>query len=145
MKPGFDYTGLLAVFMCHDGNGKFLMSKRGLKARDEQGTWEFGGGGIEFGESPEEAVKRELLEEYNCKTIYDIKSLSPFNLLRNQNNQKTHWIGFPFLIHINPGEVQINETESVDAIGWFDLNNLPQPLHPGEKYVMASYKAYLDL
>ncbi len=142
MKPGFDFTGLFAIFICHNGQGKFLMSKRGLQARDEQGTWEFGGGRIEFGESPEEAVKRELLEEYNCKTIYDIKALSPFNLLRTQNQQQTHWIGFPFLIHINPDEVKNNEASTIETIEWFDMHSLPNPLHPGTHFVFPEIQSY---
>lgn len=145
MKPGFDYTGIFAVFICHDGRDRFLMSKRGSSTRDEQGTWEFGGGSVEFGESPEEAAKRELLEEYSCKTIYDIKPLAPFNLLRIQSEQKTHWIGFPFLIRINPDEVAINEAGSTDAVEWFKLDNLPNPLHPGTHYIFPELRNHFNL
>jgi len=143
MKPGFDYTGIFAVFLCHDGQGKFLMAKRGTRARDEQGMWEFGGGGIEFGESPEEAVRRELMEEYNCRTIHNITALQPFSLVREQNDQQTHWIGFPFAIQIDPSEVHINEPECVDSIGWFALDELPEPLHSGVHRVISAYKTAL--
>ncbi len=144
MKPGFDYTGIFVAFLCHDGQGKFLMAKRGMKARDERGTWEFGGGGIAFGESPEAAVRRELLEEYACKTIHDIRPLQPFSLVREQDEQRTHWIGFPFAVHVDPSEIRINEPECIDSIDWFTLDNLPEPLHPGVRHAISVYKTHLE-
>lgn len=144
MKPGIDYTGVSAIFLCHDGQGKFLMGKRGAKARDEQGAWDFGGGGIEFGESPEEAVRRELREEYGCETIYDLQALQPYSLIRMRNDQRTHWIGFPFVIQVDPREARINEPECTDAIGWFPLDALPEPLHPGVHLVLSAYKNRLQ-
>lgn len=142
MRSGFDYTGIFAVFLCHDGQGNFLMAKRGMKARDEQGKWEFGGGGIEFTESPEAAVRRELMEEYNCRTIHSLIPLNPFSLVREQENKQTHWIGFPFAVQIDPSEVRINEPEHIDSIGWFTLDALPDPLHPGVHRVISAYMAH---
>jgi hypothetical protein len=38
MRKGYDYPGVAIVFFCHDGNGNFVMSKRGSQARDEGGA-----------------------------------------------------------------------------------------------------------
>ncbi len=43
--------------------GKFLLMKRSKLARGEHGFWELPGGGLDFGEAPEEALKREIEEE----------------------------------------------------------------------------------
>jgi len=43
------------------------MSKRSNKTRDEHGKWDPGGGSIEFGESIDSALKREVREEYCTK------------------------------------------------------------------------------
>ncbi|MBU1039244.1 NUDIX hydrolase [Patescibacteria group bacterium] len=46
---------------------KYLLLKRGKKARDEQGCWDFPGGGIEFGEQPLKTATRETKEETGLK------------------------------------------------------------------------------
>lgn len=49
-----------AYALVQKGNELLLVQK---KSGPYRGLWDLPGGGIEFGESPEEAVKRELLEE----------------------------------------------------------------------------------
>lgn len=44
-------------------DGKLLLGLRGPKARDQHYKWELFGGLVEFGESLEEAIKREVMEE----------------------------------------------------------------------------------
>jgi len=46
---------------------KYLLLRRGKKARLWKYRWQFPEGGIEFGESPEKALRRELKEELNLK------------------------------------------------------------------------------
>ena len=60
MKRGIDFVGIGVCFFCHDGAGRVLMNKRSQNCRDEQGRWDFGGGGVEFGESITDALKREM-------------------------------------------------------------------------------------
>ena len=43
--------------------GRVLVAKRHPSSRFEPGKWEFPGGKLEFGERPEECLKRELREE----------------------------------------------------------------------------------
>ncbi len=61
---GADFTGVAIVFFCHHGKGNFIMAKRSQNARDEQGKWDIGGGGLDFGISVEETLKKEIKEEY---------------------------------------------------------------------------------
>lgn len=54
-----------AAMLIHDG--KILIAKR--KASDKlAGLWEFPGGKLEDGETPEVCLKRELKEEFGIKT-----------------------------------------------------------------------------
>ena len=69
MKRGEDYTGVAVVYFCHDGKGNFLLNKRGVNCRDEHGTWDPGGGGIEFGDTVENSLRKEIKEEYCTDVI----------------------------------------------------------------------------
>lgn len=62
-QPGIDYIGLGVGALIFDEQGKLLLTKRGPKAKNEVGKWEIPGGGVEFGETVEEAVVREIKEE----------------------------------------------------------------------------------
>lgn len=128
MKKGLDFTGISVVFLCHDGNGNFLFSQRGQSCRDEQGMWDPGGGSLEFGESIDDAVVREVSEEYGARVL-EKKFLGFREALRLQNGHPSHWIAFDFLVLVDPKQVKNNEPHKLDAIGWFRLNNLPTPLH----------------
>lgn len=60
---GVTHAGLAVQAM---DTGRILMIQRSLDqddAPDVQGTWEFPGGGLDEGESPEEAARREFAEE----------------------------------------------------------------------------------
>lgn len=53
----------VATVLLVDARGWVLMQLRGADAPASPGVWSFPGGGIEDGEEPEEAARRELLEE----------------------------------------------------------------------------------
>lgn len=143
MKIGIDCIGITTPFYCTDGHGNFLFHKRSRNCRDEQGHWDTGGGKLEFGQTLEENVLREVKEEYGCKAKI-IKPLPPYTLIREQNGEKTHWIAVPFLILVNPKQVKNNEPEKIDAIGWYTLSKLPHPLHTGVRIALGKYKKKLQ-
>lgn len=128
MKLGVDCVGITVVFFCHDGNGNYLLSKRSKNCRDEQGTWDFGGGALEFGLTIEENLRKELMEEY-CTIPLKIEFLNYSDVLREQNNVKTHWLGMYFKVLIDPQTVKIGEPHKVDELKWFKLNEFPKDLH----------------
>ena len=63
-------------------NGKTLIMKRVRPSTDGLGYWELPGGGLEYGETPHEALKRELREETGLK-IKIIKPIYTFNKERH--------------------------------------------------------------
>ena len=143
MKVGVDYIGISTPFMCHDGNGNFLLSKRSEKCRDEQGKWEFGGGQLHFGEEPHEGVLREVSEEYGCVGEI-LEQLPARSLLREFDGVKTHWLIIPFVIKVNREEVKLNEPEMITEIGWFKLDQLPTPFHSGSAFGLKLYAHRLE-
>lgn len=128
MEKGIDYIGVTVCFYCHDGKGNLLLQKRNKNARDEHNTWDCGGGSVQFGETFEEAVKRELKEEYGCKPI-ELHFAGVNNVLRKHKGSKTHWICIIYVVKVDPKKVAIGEPEKIDEIRWFPKNRLPSPLH----------------
>ena len=140
MNPGIDYVGITTVFFCHDGKGNFLFHKRSNKCRDEHGRWDLGSGKLEHGLTLRENVLKEILEEYGCNAEIQ-EQLPPLDIFREHNGQKTHWLAIPFFVLVNPEEAKNNEPDKIDEIGWFTLNNLPEPLHTG---FQAQYKEFKE-
>ena len=59
----------------HDSKGRIFATQRGYG--DMKDGWEFPGGKVESGESPEEALKREILEELDTRIVVE-KLLTTF-------------------------------------------------------------------
>ena len=115
-----------------------MLSKRGKNCRDEHGTWDPGGGALEFGDNVLDTLKKEIKEEY-CTDVLDFEFLGYRDVHRVQNGKKDHWIGLDFKVLVDKEKAKNGEPHKLDEIGWFQLESLPSPLHsqfPGflEKY-----------
>lgn len=128
LKRGIDHIGVSASFVIHDGLGRILLHKRSNKCRDEHGRWDVGGGAIEFGESIEDAMRREVMEEF-CVEPLAMQFLTVYDAHREHNGVKTHWIAIIYAIQVDPNKIKVGEPEKVDEIGWFTSKDLPSPLH----------------
>ena len=63
MKQGIDYIGVGVGAAILNKERKLLITLREKAAKNERGKWEIPGGSVEFGETFEQAVKREIKEE----------------------------------------------------------------------------------
>lgn len=125
-KKGVDYIGVAIGVLMFNDKGQIFLSKRSQNAKNERGTWEMPGGSVEFGETLEDAAKREIKEEFGV----DIEIMRQFTA---ENHfipaEGQHWVPTSFQAKIKDGqEPKIMEPEKCDEIGWFDLDNLPSPL-----------------
>lgn len=77
--------------------------------------WGLPGGSLEYGESPEEAVKREVWEETGL--IVEIKR---FLLVKTWSPDR---VGMYYLCETIGGE--IHPTDEVSEVGYFSLDDLP--------------------
>ncbi|MFZ5377014.1 MAG: NUDIX domain-containing protein [Patescibacteria group bacterium] len=137
MKKGIDYIGVSVGAMIFNDQGEIFLSKRSQGASNERGCWETPGGGVKFGEKLEEAVKREIHEEYgvDMDLIEQFPAANHFIAM-----EKQHWVATTFLARIKKGQTpRIMEPEKCDAIGWFPLSNLPSPLSLITKYDLKVY------
>lgn len=127
-RRGVDHIGVSVASIIHDGSGKILLMKRGPKARDENGRWDVCGGAIEFGESIEDAIVREVTEELVAQPL-DIEFLNIYDAHRQHGDTKTHWVTLVHAVKVDPTKVKIGEPHKIVEIGWFTTKNLPTPLH----------------
>ncbi len=119
------------TLLCHDGNGKYLFHWRSKGARDEHDRWDFGGGGVKFGETIVETLCRELKEEYGTEPI-SFQALGWRDVFRVIDNKDTHWIQFDFRVHIDPSTAIVGEPHKNDGLRWFtkeELLNMQEPVH----------------
>lgn len=121
MKKGVDYIGVGIGAIIVNNEGKFFLSKRGKKARNERGLWEFPGGGLEFGESFENTIHRELMEEFGI-TVEIVRQISTFNHLIP--NEKQHWVAIAFMCRLKKGTPKILEPDKCEEFGWFSLEEI---------------------
>ena len=125
---GKNFVGISTSFICHDGKGKILLGKRAPSARDEQGRWDPGAGSLEFGLTVEENIRKEIMEEY-CVEALKIDFLGYFDVFRNINGHNTHWLALVHAVQVDPKKVSLGEPHKISEIGWFSLENLPNPMH----------------
>lgn len=140
-RRGFDYIGISACAVVHDGHGNILLMKRGANAHDEHGRWDITGGAIEFGQTIKETLIKELKEELRTNAL-EIKFLTMYDAFREYEGSTTHWIALVHSVLVDPNTVTLGEPEKFDEIGWFNSNTLPAPLHSQfEKSKIASLNA----
>ncbi|MEU6791891.1 NUDIX domain-containing protein [Nonomuraea wenchangensis] len=123
MRPARDYVGVGVGAVISNDQGQVFLALRGPRARNETGTWEFPGGMVHFGEALEQAITREIAEEYGMD-IHVTGQLGAFDhILPDQ-----HWVSVTFYARHLGGEPVIREPGKCEAIGWFDIEDLPRPL-----------------
>jgi 8-oxo-dGTP diphosphatase len=123
MKKGVDYIGVGVGAVIFNAAGRVFLSRRGKEARNEAGKWEFPGGGLEFGETLEQALVREVMEEYGIE-IEVQELLDVVNHLIP--DEKQHWVSPAFICRITRGTPVIREPRKCDEIGWFEINEIPE-------------------
>jgi 8-oxo-dGTP diphosphatase len=111
----------VACFVWKDD--KFLMGKR-FGAHGE-GTWSIPGGHLEFGESWEDAARREVLEETGME-ITNLRFVAVTNDIFNfeQKHYITIWLAADWLAN----EPVITEPDKYVDQQWCDFGSLPSPL-----------------
>ena len=136
MLKGRDYIGVGGGVLILNDLGEILLLKRGKDVRNESGWWSKPGGGVKFGETAIEAMKREIKEEVGIEI--EITGYLPHtDHIIEEGNQ--HWAAFNFIAHIVSGKLQNMEPEKCDAIEWFAFNNLPKKITQTTSEPIAHY------
>ncbi|MBS0615753.1 MAG: NUDIX domain-containing protein [Verrucomicrobia bacterium] len=110
----------VAVVVIHEG--KILLGKR--KGGFAPGQWSCAGGHLEFGESVEDCMRRELEEETGLRVISF--KLGPW--VSTVFDAEHHYITLYTFVHAFEGTPQLREPEKCEGWSWFSLSDLPTPL-----------------
>lgn len=115
-------------------NNTYLLGKR-LSVSHGAKTWEFPGGHLEFGETPEECAVRETLEE----TGVGIKPLKRVAFTNDRfEKESKHYITLFVLADWESGEPEDREPDKSGEWGWFAWDELPEPMFLPIKHLIES-------
>ena len=120
---GRTYVGAYAL--CLDQTDRILLCRLS-RACHEAGYWTLPGGGIAWGESPEEAVQRELAEETGLQTLGTPVVSSIFSTVypgvdspAEGRLSPLHYLAIVFDIREVAGDLRPEEDGSTDLCAWF--------------------------
>lgn len=94
----------------------FDSSKRFLLCQEDNGFWDFPGGGMEFGEQPEETLKREIKEEMGLEVL-SVGKYPMYFVARK--NTKGVWITNVFY-EVKVKDINITPSEECIKVDYFD-------------------------
>lgn len=118
---------LYVLGVLQNAQGKILITRRALDKKWAAGWWEVPGGGVLAGETPVQAVKREVFEE----TGINVSALEPQLLYRYENvdlargdNYLNHIFRFTLDFRESDVHVQPNEVIDFALASWEDIEKL---------------------
>lgn len=140
MVPGVDYVGVGCGALIMNDKNETLLQKRGKNSRNQVGYWSKPGGKVEFSETVEDAIRREIKEELGID-IELIRSLGFMDHVMKEEGQ--HWLSINYLAKIVRGEPKNMEPDKHDEVRWFSLDNLPENLTQTTSEAIEEYLKFL--
>ncbi|MFH8926362.1 NUDIX hydrolase [Streptomyces pristinaespiralis] len=125
-KPGISAAIIVS-------EGRVLMVRRRIS--EGELMWQFPAGGIEDGESPEEAAVRETLEETGLEVKAD-------RLLGQRVHPKTQREMFYTACEVVAGEAHVADADELDAVAWVRHDEIADYVPYG---LFEPVQAYLDV
>ena len=120
---------VVAAIICNDmeRKNKIFATARGYG--DLKGGWEFPGGKVEPGETPQQALKREIMEEVGVEVTYykllDIKLVNIKWQMDDKRVEDLHHLGILYKTNIKEGKIK-DTPDGLDSLGasWYSIQDL---------------------
>jgi len=128
---------LVAAVALFDADGRVLIAQR-PEGKSMAGLWEFPGGKVEDGETPEAALIRELKEELAVDTVESC--LAPFTFASHAYDD-FHLLMPLFVCRKWEGRVTPMENQQIKWVMPMRLGDYPMP--PADKPLIAMMRDYL--
>ena len=127
----------VSLFILYTSSGHILLQHRTDDAFRLPGYWAFFGGGIEQGENPMEALKREIREELS----YEVQGPKFFlaQKVRDEENDITKYV---FVEQYQDQPLQLGEGQ---AMGWFSPDETHElKMIDHDRFVVEQVRDYLN-
>ncbi len=127
--------GVAAIIL--NEKGGILVNKRTENCKWEPDVWSLPCGKVEDEESPEEAIVRELKEEFgiSVKVVRKVSERTYFLESKNAD-----WTVYGYLCEINSGKVLVREPEKTEEIMFVSIGRLPEKFFPELKTVVTDFQ-----
>lgn len=132
VEPFKGVVGVGTVFLALDTE-RVLLQFRNSDKRHKH-TWGFWGGLVEKGESPYEALTRELDEELGL--VPDINKLNPIDVYQSKDK---NFMYYSFVAVIEK-EFMPNLNGESCGYAWVNIGTWPKPLHEGARATLSYNK-----
>jgi len=124
-------VGVAALVM---KDGKFLLGQR--KSSHGAGNYACPGGHLEYMESIEDCVRREVREEAGIE-VTNVRFLRLQNL---KDYAPKHYIDIAMLCDWASGEPKVMEPEKCEGWAWYSIDELPEPLFKSWPTIIETIK-----
>jgi 8-oxo-dGTP diphosphatase len=121
----------VGIMMVRDG--KVLLGKR--RGAHGSSTYGWCGGHVEFGETLEDAARREIAEETGMEA-HDLQFLCLSNIVQYGK----HYLDVEFICSDFSGDPEVREPDRVESWMWHKIDDLPEPLFTAVQLAVSSYQ-----
>jgi 8-oxo-dGTP diphosphatase len=121
MKKGRDYIGVGTGAMVFNDHNEVFIAQRGPASNNEAGFWDFPGGTVDFGETCEATVIRELKEEFDMD-IEIVELLEVVNHILPEEGQ--HWVAIAYTAKHVGGTPRVMEPEKCPLFKWVKMEDI---------------------